>query len=67
MNKKQLICMWIGIVCIVLFAIPFACNWLSPKWNKPFIQDISGVILIIFCMALVTIGFITTFKSKQKS
>ena len=61
MNKKQLVCMWLGIVDIVLTTLPFAVEWLDS-----YSEQATGLIFLILCIAVVTGGFIMTFKSEQK-
>jgi len=57
MNKKQLICMWCGIVAIVFFTLLFYPNLYR--------GDLQEWLQRIFLIALVTGGLIYTFKNKH--
>jgi len=59
MNKKQLICMWCGIAAIVFFT-------LLVLEKSSDISDLVGWMIIIFLIALVTIGLIITLKDKKQ-
>jgi len=57
MNKKQLICMWCGIVLIVFFTLLFYPNLYR--------GDLQEWLQRIFLIVLVTGGLIYTFKNKH--
>ena len=61
MNKKQLICMWFGIVAIVFFSFLLLERLYSLKWF-----DVVGFMIIFFLIILVTIGLIITLKDKKQ-
>jgi len=61
MNKKQLICMWVGIVAIVFFSFLLLERLYSLKWF-----DVVGFMIIFFLIILVTIGLIITLKDKKQ-
>ena len=59
MNKKQLICMWVGIAAIVFFTFMLL-------EHSHEISDLVGWIIFMFLIALVTIGLIITLKDKKQ-
>lgn len=58
MNKKQLICMWCGIVLIVLAGF-------DKFWSGAAYHDWSNFIMWTFLVSLVTCGLIYTFRDNK--
>jgi len=62
MNKKQTICMWLGIVAILCITFPTAVDLLE-GWTHA--RQATGVVFCVFCIAVVTAGLIVTFRDKK--
>ncbi len=58
MNKKQLICMWCGILSIVFFGF-FTIL-------EPYRPDYANFCVWVFLVTLITGGLILTFKDKKR-
>jgi len=65
MNKKQTICMWIGIVLFVLVGLNRADSGMYLSGSKLGCH-IPGSIILWICIGVVTAGLIYTFRDKKK-
>lgn len=66
MNRKQIICMWLGIAVFVLIGLAATTNyggiylWRGGKLILP------GFIVLWICISVVTAGLIYTFRDKPR-
>ncbi len=63
MNKKQLVCMWLGIIFI---ACPMGLMGLAGGAGHASSKVILSLVLWSLAVLLVTAGLIYTFKDKPK-
>ena len=67
MNKKQLICLWIGIVVCIYFAFTTQTSFRSFQFmqSDQYWSDYGKLIARLSTTILITFGLILTFKSKN--
>ncbi len=63
MNKKQIVCLWLGIIVFVLVGL-YASSDTIYLWSHGALMLPPFTVLWV-CIIIVTIGLIYTFRDKQ--
>jgi len=64
MNRKQIICMWLGIAAFVLVGLYAVMSGDKYLWNGDYLE-LPNFIILWICVIVVTTGLIYTFRDKK--